>query len=345
MGTTYLVYYEFASTMGNHAGMAYLARYLDRNLPGVKLVKHVPQEFKYGGYLSRIYAVGVAYYLLTVLKKNDKVFFMEYLSRGVAHQDITAAILRKHGVKNPFYALVHLAGGHLMELYKTEKVLLSKLDKVDKVFVFGSSLKEFLRGIRFPKEVVQTFHYVDTTYYRPGPPAAKGADGLQVICMGNLKRNYTQLRDIVAGTPGVTFHVCMGRSKLGSTFEGLPNARVYGFMEERELLALMQRCDVNLSVLEDTIGSNVITTSLAVGHIQVVSDVGSIRDYCDGGNAFFCTGTPEFIAALNALKDNREKVIEMRQNALKKSAQFSKESFLRVFQTLVLNRKTLLCLP
>ncbi len=345
MGTTYLVYYEFASTKGNHAGMAYLARYLDANLPQVKLVKHVPQEFKYGGYLSRIYAVGVAYYLLSVLKKGDKVFFMEYLSRGVAHQDITAAILRTHGVKNPFYALVHLSGSHLMELYKTEKVLLEKLSRVDKVFVFGSSLKRFLHDIKFPKEVVQTFHYADTAYYRPGPglPVGEGgAAGLQVICMGNLKRNYTQLRDIVAGTPGVTFHVCMGRSGPGSIFEPFPNANVYGFLEEKDLLALMQRCDVNLSVLEDTIGSNVITTSLAVGHIQVVSDVGSIRDYCDAAHAFFCTGTAEFIAALYALQDDREKVLRMRQSALAKSARFSKEAFLRVFETQVVEPQTLI---
>jgi glycosyltransferase involved in cell wall biosynthesis len=335
MGKTYLVYYEFASTMGNHAGMAYLARYLDQNLEQVKLVKHIPQEFKYGGYLSRVYAVGVAYYLLTVLKKEDKVFFMEYLSRGVAHQDITASILRKHGVRNAFYALVHLSGSHLMELYKTEKVLLNKLNKIDKLFVFGSSLKRFLLDIRFPKEVVQTFHYVDTAYYKPGPAGKGGTSGLQVICMGNLKRNYTQLRDIVANTPDVTFHVCMGRSKLGSIFEQFSNAKVYGFLEEKDLLALMQRCDVNLSVLEDTIGSNVITTSLAVGHIQVVSDVGSIRDYCDEGNAFFCTETPGFIAALYALKDNRASVLRMKQNAMQKSAHFSKEAFLRVFESQV----------
>jgi len=343
MGKTYLLYYEFASTKGNHAGMAYLARYLDGCLPEVELVKHVPQEFKFGGYLSRVYAIGVAYYLLSVLKKGDKVFFMEYLSRGVAHQDITAAILRAHGVKNSLYALVHLSGSHLMELYKTEKALLEKLDRVDKVFVFGSSLKEFLLGIRLPKEVVQTFHYADTAYYRPGPLPSAGegnAARLQVICMGNLKRNYTQLRDIVAGSPGVTFHVCMGRSGLGSTFQLFPNAKVYGFLEEKDLLALMQRCDVNLSVLEDTIGSNVITTSLAVGHIQVVSDVGSIRDYCDAGNAFFCTRTEAFVAALYALQDDREKVARMRQSALAKSARFSKEAFLRVFETQVVKPQT-----
>ena len=343
-GKTYLVYYEFESTKGNHAGMAYLARYLDKHLGEVELVKHIPQEFKYGSYLSRLYAVGVAYYLLAVLRKNDKVFFMEYLSKGVAHQDLTAGILRRHGVRNPFYALVHLSGKHLLELYRSEQRILGKLNQVDKVFVFGSSLKQFLLGIGYGKEVVQTFHYADTAYYQPAPPAAPGAGPavpLQVICMGSLKRNYAQLRDIIGQTPGVTFHVCMGRSNLGSIFAPFPNAKVYGFLEEAELLALMQRCDVNLSVLEDTIGSNVITTSLAVGHIQVVSDVGSIRDYCDAGNAYFCLETGQFVGALSALQHDRDAVARMKRNALAKAARFSKETFLREFASLVVQDQTL----
>lgn len=339
MGTTYLVYYEFSHTAGNHAGMAYLARYLDENLTQVQLVKNIPQEYKFGKYLSRIYAILLTYYLKAKLKKNDKIFFMEYLSKGFAHQEVTVDLLRKHGVKNKIYALVHLSGPHLMEVYNSEERLLKKLNRVDKLFVFGSSLKNFIQQLGYKKEVVRTFHYVDTAYYKPLPPQeAKAPAGLQVISMGSLKRNFTQLQEIVAGSPDVTFHVCMGKSNLGSIFEKLPNARLYGYMEESELLALMQICDVNLSVLEDTIGSNVITTSLAVGHIQVVSDVGSIRDYCDDGNAFFCTETKDFSEALEVLKKDKEKVLQMKQNAWQKAATLSKEVFLQDFQDQVVNQ-------
>lgn len=312
--------------------MAYLAKFLDKNIEEVKLVKNVHQEFKHGGYLSRIYAVYVAYYLIKKLKKGDKVFFMEYLSRGTAHQDITAGILRKHGIKNELYALVHLAGNHLLELY-TKEAILQKLSKINKVFVFGSSLKNFLETIGYKKAVIQTYHYVDNSYYIPGEETKKQEkQQLDVICMGSLKRNYGELLKIIEHTPDVMFHVCLGRSNLNSMFEHLENAKLYGFLEENELLSLMQQCDANLSVLEDTIGSNVITTSLAVGQIQVVSDVGSIRDYCDEGNAFFCKTTEDFVDALRHLKNYPEEVETMQEKALTKSKQFSKENFLEDFR-------------
>lgn len=331
---TYIIYYEFSSTAGNHAGMAYLARYLDQNIGEVELVKNVHQEFKHGGYLSRIYAVYVAYFLIGKLKKGDKVFFMEYLSRGTAHQDITAKLLRTHGIKNELCGLVHLAGDHLLELY-TKEAILQKLEKLDKVFVFGSSLKNFIEGIGYKKPVLKTFHYVDNVYYKPGVDFEKENACLDVICMGSLKRNYGELINIIGKTPEVNFHVCLGRSGLDHMFAQLPNAKLYGFLEEKDLLGLMQHCNVNLSVLEDTIGSNVITTSLAVGQIQVVSDVGSIRDYCDEENAYFCKTSEDFVGALLELKTNPGKVREMKKNALLKSKQFSKDSFLKKFCELV----------
>lgn len=41
----------------------------------------------------------------------------------------------------------------------------------------------------------------------------------------------------------------------------------------------MKQSDVSLNVMNDTVGSNVITTSLAVGLAVVASNVGSISDY------------------------------------------------------------------
>lgn len=48
----------------------------------------------------------------------------------------------------------------------------------------------------------------------------------------------------------------------------------------------MAKADLSLNVMEDTVGSNVITTSMAMGLGLIVTDVGSIRDYCDESNAF-----------------------------------------------------------
>ena len=70
-------------------------------------------------------------------------------------------------------------------------------------------------------------------------------------------------------------------------FSGLKNATLVGDVPEAELKHYMNDSDISLNVMKDTIGSNVICTSMATGLAMVVSDVGSIRDYCDETNACF----------------------------------------------------------
>ena len=60
------------------------------------------------------------------------------------------------------------------------------------------------------------------------------------------------------------------------------------FVEEENLRRYMEQSDISLNVMHDTIGSNVIVTSMASGLAMVVSDVGSIHDYCDERNSVFC---------------------------------------------------------
>jgi glycosyltransferase involved in cell wall biosynthesis len=123
----------------------------------------------------------------------------------------------------------------------------------------------------------------------------------------------------------------MGGANLTEHFAGLENVKLYGFLSEDELLALMQSCSVSLSVLEDTIGSNVITTSLAVGLAQVVSDVGSIRDYCSTDDTIFCSDTDSYINAIQKLDNDRALLLDMQSSAFQKSVSFSKELFLEDF--------------
>ena len=40
----YLIYYEWSTTKGNHAGMAYLANKLSADLPGVKAIKMISSD-------------------------------------------------------------------------------------------------------------------------------------------------------------------------------------------------------------------------------------------------------------------------------------------------------------
>ena len=74
----------------------------------------------------------------------------------------------------------------------------------------------------------------------------------------------------------------------------------------------MNEADISLNVMIDTIGSNVITTSLAMNLAMVVSDVGSIRDYCDDENALFCQSEDDFVESLSYLAQNIDKVHSMK---------------------------------
>jgi glycosyltransferase involved in cell wall biosynthesis len=206
-----------------------------------------------------------------------------------------------------------------------------KLDYVDEILVFGSSLQQYIQQIGYKKKVTCTFHYVDSIFYKPASKPQVNNEALNIICIGNLKRNFSLLKEIIGSCPDARFHVCMGGANLTEHFSGLENVKLYGFLSEDELLALMQSCSVSLSVLEDTIGSNVITTSLAVGLAQVVSDVGSIRDYCSTDDTIFCSDTDSYINAIKKLDNDRTLLLDMQSRAVQKSVSFSKELFLEDF--------------
>jgi hypothetical protein len=338
MKKVYLVYYDFSGTSGNHAGMSHLVRILDKQLELVQPLKSFPHHYKGGQYLARLYAIGLAIYFRFVLRKGEMVFFFEYLTKGTAFQVLTAKMMRWLGIRNPVYALIHLSGKHMLDLYGSENYISASLRSVDRIFVLGSSLAVFLKNIGFQKEITTTFHYVDTDYYKP-LENKPGAERLQVICIGSLKRNFALLQSLVAKMPDVVFHILMGRNNLRSYFEGAENVKLYPFIPEQEMLRLMQHCDVSMSVMEDTIGSNVITTSMAVGLVQVVSDVGSIRDYCSVENSFLCSKEEDYLKAIEQLKDNRNLLGQMRAATLRRAGELSHQVFVQHFKSFIWNSR------
>lgn len=87
--------------------------------------------------------------------------------------------------------------------------------------------------------------------------------------------------------------------------------------------------------MKDTVGSNVITTSLAMGLAMVVSDVGSIRDYCDKTNTLFCKNNAEdFVNALNTLKKDPLLVSRMQNASIDLSQKLKIENVDRWFSSL-----------
>jgi glycosyltransferase involved in cell wall biosynthesis len=331
MKKTYIIYYEWKSTAGNHAGMAHLFRTIKQwNKENVYLIK-IPSRiglryFRYLNWILQIlYSCLLVLFLYIKTNKNNNIFFTEFFV-PVGHLDFIAKRLRKWKTKAQLYGLAHLSEKHLLEIYD-EAHIERGLMALDKIVVLGSSLGEYFNRLGFDNEkIVVTFHYLDNSYYKPAIKKNENQK-LRVIAMGALKRNHADLRTIVAATPDIDYDICQGNLNLKELFSNLNNVTLHGFLSEENLLHLMQQADIGISVLDDTVGSNVITTSLACGLVQVVSDVGSIRDYCNTSNTFFCKSIDDFINALTMLKSNRELIKKMSFSALEQSKEFEIEKF------------------
>jgi glycosyltransferase involved in cell wall biosynthesis len=333
---TYIVYYSWENTIQNHTGMAYLVKELKNAYPRhIKLIE-IPQNInKWTPKLQRLHFYFLAFYLRYFLAKSEKVLFMEYLGNNSGNQTGLAIKLREWGVKNCFFGLVHLPGKNLVDLYCSEAYIKKAVEAVDNLIVLGSSLVKFFDELGYGHKVTKTFHYVDTSYYKPS--SEPKPDKLQVIHMGSLNRNFKRLAEIVNSCPEIDFHICQGNSNLSECFIGNRNVKLYGFLSEEELLKLMHFCHVSLSVLDDSIGSNVITTSLASGLINVVSDVGSVRDYCNEENSLFCKGNEDFINALLLLLKDKKLVKKLSVNAIYHAQKLNLKQSITFFGTILTN--------
>ena len=142
-------------------------------------------------------------------------------------------------------------------------------------------------------------------------------------------RNTKLLLQIVLSNPDIHFYICQGLHNLSSVFT-TPNVTLIPFVEESELRNYMYNSDISLNVMYDTIGSNVIVTSMGMGLGMICSDVGSIRDYCDENNTIFCNSLDDFNNALNLLTSDSAKLESFRKSAyMKAKGSFSIENFYR----------------
>ena len=104
-------------------------------------------------------------------------------------------------------------------------------------------------------------------------------------------------------------------------------------MPESELRNLMQSSDISLNMMNDTVGSNVITTSLASGLVVLASNVGSIADYItDGKDGFLFDNIQEALDKLGLLANDRTLLHTMKMNAVDKAKTLSINSFLKWFE-------------
>lgn len=339
----YLIVQDWLSTHGNHAGMKHMCDLLVAKYPDEykMFVKECPRTWKsprtfmekicwrlYGKYAKEHYLtktypreyLELCSPMFSNLKDGDEVFLLEYILPWASQYEL-ACYIRENYPKVKIYALSHLTGKYFDEMTANNPDLIQKWAKpVDKLLTLGSSLSSYFEEAGIPKEKISTgFHYVDSDFYQK-QDTIKVHTPLRVIMMGALQRDYGMLAEIVKCCPEVHWTICRGRKNVDDLFPKTPNVLLKGFLEEYELRHQMDIADVSLNIMEDTVGSNVITTSMSMGLAMVVSDVGSIRDYCDKTNACFASlAKDSFIEIIQTLSGNSERVSNMKVASLKKA--------------------------
>lgn len=348
----YLIVQDWISTHGNHAGMVHMCKLLCERFPNkyrmfVKdsLDSNSSVENSFFNKIKRCLKCMVdrmtfvkGYLKLctpmfTELKEGDEVFLLEYHMPYVSQYEL-AKYIRKNFPFVRLYGLSHLTpscyktfkgGGR--EIYKWTTLL-------DKQLTLGSSLSDFFEKVGVERHKISTgFHYVDNLYYYNNVKFVNNP--ITIIAIGALQRDFQLLADIVRSSNNVKWIICKGRKNIDELFSGLKNVTLVGYVHEDELKRLMSLSDLSLNVLEDTVGSNVITTSMAMGLGIIVSDVGSIHDYCDNNNAVFCSNTVEsFTNAIKSLSLDKEKILAMKKSSLAMSTAFEIQKIDEWFDTL-----------
>lgn len=338
----YIICQDWSNTSNNHAGMKYLAKRMEALRPTEFKAITVPdffeKVFKCKSKILRRFLVIYARFehyrfirkltkrLLSELTLADSVYLFEYLER-MTPQLYIAKHIRKKYKEMPINAMVHLVPQKLDKGFGDSEFI-EWMQPISKVITLGASLSSYLeaRGIS-PSRIGTTFHYVDMDYYHNEPKMNKK---VSVIAMGNQMRNISLLKDIVNHNPAVDFTICQGVLDFSDVFSSNQNVKLIPFVSEDELRGYMSEADISLNVMDDTIGSNVIVTSMAMGLAMVCSDVGSIRDYCDESNTIFCNNSnrEDFSFAISKLSNDSLLLQQMKQSSVKKAEQFNIISFI-----------------
>lgn len=85
--------------------------------------------------------------------------------------------------------------------------------------------------------------------------------------------------------------------------------------------------------MKDTIGSNVIVSSLSCGLPVLASRVGSISDYVDDGeNGYLFDTTDEVTSIINRLSEDESLLKYLSKNARNKAESISLSNFITFFE-------------
>lgn len=340
----YLICQDWKNTSGNHAGMLYLCNKMQELYPNEIRVfciddyrslfrssnRFINHFFKAPKALSlykrRKYEIKDE--LVKCLKSGDEVVLMEYLELLYPINDLANSIKDKFpDVK--LSAIIHLVPEKLDKAFPKE-IFDIWLQPIDRIITFGSSLTKYLihRGVS-PEKIHTSFHYVDDYYVLNSVDDKPYNNRIKVLAMGNQMRNIELLKNVVEGNPNIDFIICQGVSDMSREFSGKTNVKLIPYVNEYELKDYMLKSDISLNVMKDTIGSNVIVTSLGMGMAMICSDVGSIRDYCSDSNTIFCKNTiDDFSYAINKLSKDNNCLSKMKKASLESVDKLSIKNFI-----------------
>ena len=342
----YLICQDWYNTSNNHAGIKYLCKQLENMYPeNFKCIVfpdfnsmlnnnilsniHIYRSivFRYAKLRHKFYQKKIFSFLKGKVTSSDRIILMEYLDMSYPMYEFAYNISHKIPNVN-IYGMVHLVPEKIESNFNTKQELEKWLKPITKILTLGHSLTEYFikRGVDESK-IMTTFHYVDSFYYNESP--IRNHKKIKVIAMGNQMRNITLLKKIVIANSDVDFIICQGVVNMSQHFKEQKNVKLIPFVEEELLRQYMQEADISLNVMKDTIGSNVIVTSLAMGLAMICSEVGSIKDYCDETNTIFCDNknTEDFSNAISFLRNNPDILKSMQQSAANKAKEYSIEQF------------------
>jgi glycosyltransferase involved in cell wall biosynthesis len=335
----FIIGVRWLSTKNNHAGMFYLAKKIKSSFSGYVNIIMIPEinNFPKKWKLYRVINIVIAYYLLLAVKKGDAVFLMEYFYPGVFEESYFARKL--HG-KAKVIALAHLVPQRIVDCYTTDDIQ-KNISYINKLLVFGKSLSDFYiqKGIGQEK-IITLLHYVDNKYHKLKYRIKKNEGRLVVIFMGNVERDYAMLLEIIKATPSIQYHVCRGlNASLDTQYTECFNVKLHKHIQEDELRNLMHESDVLLNVMNDTVGSNVIVTSLSCGLAIVCSDVGSIRDYVSPEAGILFNNAHEAVEGLQRLDKDRNMLHHLQIKSLEKAEEIDIVPFIKRLCEILVEKK------
>lgn len=334
----YLICQDWESTSNNHAGMKYLALKLQELYPNDIKVFILPY-YKWHAKKTLLYKImskidGLKHYCLVksyfrkiirTASKNSEMLHMELDNSPALISELEKLKKKRPDIRVSI--MIHLCPYQYEGIFT--EIFLNRVDScVDQVVTLGHTLTEYFNGKGFfLNKTCTTLHYVDNFYAKRSELNVQKP--LRVLAMGNQARNQEVLMKIVKANPEIKFTICQGMSDLSGLFENCINVNLIPFVDETELRRYMDESDISLNIMRDTIGSNVVVTSLAMGLAMICSDVGSIHDYCNEDNTIFCNNSniKAFSDALNFLNRNPDVVLRMKQSAIKESKRFTISKF------------------